>query len=244
MTPSGRARSSSGTLYASMQDYVASRRDKPAVVRTLAKSLQPPRPPPQRAAVQLPDTFGQPVAPASAMPPEAVGSICCNKIPGDNSCLFQAILTAVGDGREPIALRNGPIPDYLESFDDHIFQALLPDGFPTNGSRTQYKEWIRHDHAWGGALELKILSERYYGVQICVVHVPGQPNRRMDKYPEQPPQNVRIYVLYNGTHYDCVMPVADPDGRSHAGLFRADDQNTERKVLDIAPNLEAIMNGP
>jgi len=141
--------------------------------------------------------------------------ICCQKIPGDNSCLFHAVLKAVGDERGPESLRQHAIPDYLSRVPPAYLRAELPDDLLSSSSKEDiqicedYKNWIKLSSSWGGSIEMYILSQFYYGVQICVVNVPAG---TMTLFPEQPPQNIRIYILYNGHHYDCVMPLEAPTG--------------------------------
>jgi len=242
-------RSLSGSLYKSAEDHQKKKKearlaklDEQRLEKQKPKrprSFQPPRAPPPVNQTEMTFPSPPPAKDRVASPVENVGDLCCQKVQGDNSCLFHAILTAVGDCRRvPSELRFGAIQDYLSFVPQDYFAAESDQR-----SREEYKRWIRQPESWGGSLELYILSN-YYGVQICVVHVPGG---GMIPFPAKPlPGNKRIYVLYNGKHYDCVMPVEavveHPErGPGCAGVFKASDKETERKVLDLAPQLGAIM---
>jgi len=210
--------------------------------RTLSERFPgPPAPKPPKPIIILPKppviqtekTFPSPPPGRDSVksPVETVSGICHQKIDRDNSCLFRAILTAVGDSRTTDELRRFVIPDYISYVPQAYFYA--EEGRP---SSDEYKARISDPRAWGGSIELHILSH-FYGVQICVVPVH---NGDMVPYPEVPFQDdLRIYVIYNGTHYDCLMPKEVPEGK--AGVFRANDRDTEQRVIEMRVTLADVM---
>lgn len=187
------------------------------------------------AARGAPDAalFSPPFPELVKSPIETSGEVCCQKIEGDNSCLFRAVSTAVGDVRPPADLRHGAIRDF-----SYIVPQECWDAEET--TREKYVELACEPNFWGGEIELQILS-RYYGVQICAVQLADAPD--MIPYPAEPlPGNKRVYVLYDGKHYDCVMPKEIPEG--YAGVFESSDKETEERVLEMRSALKVIMQSP
>ena len=73
-------------------------------------------------------------------------------------------------------------------------------------------DFIQNPTNWGGALEVKMFSE-IFNVQIACIDVK---TNRVDIYGEDKEYLHRIYLLYNGVHYDPLVfnrdASADPNG--------------------------------
>jgi hypothetical protein len=87
-------------------------------------------------------------------------------MPDDNSCLFRAFATAVlptGDDLsmpELRALVAGAIQEDPEVYTKAVLD-LQPD---------EYCRWIQSPDAWGGAIEMGILSQ-HFDIEICSIDV-------------------------------------------------------------------------
>lgn len=129
--------------------------------------------------------------------------ICRKVVPADNSCLFTSInylmsgvldLNCQKDMRELIAktVRNNPI-----EFNEGIL----------GKSNSAYCDWIRNSTSWGGSIEIIILS-KYYKIEICVVDIR---TCRIDRFGEDCSYPKRIFLLYDGIHFDPIHLVMDDD---------------------------------
>jgi ubiquitin thioesterase OTU1 len=141
------------------------------------------------------------------------------EVDADNSCLFSSIgyLIDRANFNEETALRfRQAIVDYLL---DDKFEANLLDQPKDN-----YIEFIQNPKNWGGALEVKMFSEIF---QIQIVCIDVKTNRA-DIYGEDKNYSQRIYLLYNGIHYDpLVMNLdVDVDSLTDITIFDSNDTNT------------------
>jgi ubiquitin thioesterase OTU1 len=64
----------------------------------------------------------------------------------------------------------------------------------------EYVDWIRRDQSWGGAIELRILSE-YYATEIVIVNAQ---TATLTRFGEDKNYEQRIFVYYDGIHYDGI----------------------------------------
>lgn len=86
-------------------------------------------------------------------------------MPDDNSCLFRAFGTAVlpGDDKTMTELRS-LVASVIQSDPGTYTQVVLeqkPD---------DYCRWIQNSDAWGGAIEMGILS-KHFEIEICSIDV-------------------------------------------------------------------------
>mmetsp|Transcript_77840 Transcript_77840/g.147900 ORF Transcript_77840/g.147900 Transcript_77840/m.147900 type:complete len:272 (-) Transcript_77840:113-928(-) len=224
-TISGKFQSTGGTKYATQTEFQKAQRIKKLDKRLPEKIKKEPRPLPTPKPIEQDAQSLVPIAQAKVqamVAAGAVGNLMLEQVPKDNSCLFSGVLKAVGDDREAAYLRQFAIPDYVDQIPPEDFQAEAG-----GRSRKEYKEWIKLAESWGGFLELYILSRFYYGVQICVVDVQNEEPQKI-LFPERPPTSKkRIYLLYNGVHYD---PIVSESG----GVFSASDMQTEVNVFACA----------
>lgn len=186
-------------------------------------------PPPAPEAGALPP--GVPAPPQRTCPPlapDAVGDLERLVIPADNSCLFNSILTSLqlAEKITPLNLR------------EVVRATILAD--PTRlGAEIQadsgkdslaYADWIAKPDSWGGFIDLHILSG-YLGVQICAICIR---TLRVENFPNEAVGDARIFVLFDGIHYDCIVTV----GGAKAGIFSTKDDLTLSKAVAVALDLQ------
>ena len=64
-----------------------------------------------------------------------------------------------------------------------------------------YCIWILDSSSWGGAIEISILT-KHYAVEIAVVDTQSV---RIDRFGEDQGYSERIYLMYDGIHYDPLV---------------------------------------
>jgi ubiquitin thioesterase OTU1 len=86
-------------------------------------------------------------------------------MPDDNSCLFRAFGTAVlpGDDLSMPELRS-LVAAAIQAQPDIYTQVVLEQ------NPDDYCIWIQTEDAWGGAIELTILSQ-HFDIEICSIDV-------------------------------------------------------------------------
>ncbi|KAJ5469460.1 hypothetical protein N7539_009078 [Penicillium diatomitis] len=150
--------------------------------------------------------------------PEHGGTFVLRVMPDDNSCLFRAVGAAVmGDMDTMVELRS-IVAASIQSNPTEYTAAILgkqPD---------DYCQWIQTESSWGGAIELKILSE-YFNLEICSIDVQ---TLNMFQFNEGAP--TRCIVVYSGIHYDVLALCPSDPPHTRADLFAPDDT----KIFDAA----------
>ncbi|CAG2117001.1 unnamed protein product, partial [Medioppia subpectinata] len=119
-------------------------------------------------------------------------------VPANNSCLFTSVYFALSGGEF-----NDTIGSALRQI---IADTVAADPFAYNEAllgkpNREYCTWILNEEHWGGAIELSILS-KYYGIEIVAVdtqHV------RLNRFGEDMAHDKRIFLIYDGIHYDPLM---------------------------------------
>lgn len=117
-------------------------------------------------------------------------------VDSDNSCLFSCI--AYLNDKENFNENSGMIyrlmiVDYINNND--IKEEIL------GISKADYIQNISENSTWGGAIELKLFSDMFK-IQIASLDVRS---KRIDIFGEIENYKKRIYLLYNGTHYDPLV---------------------------------------
>ncbi|KAL0484786.1 ubiquitin thioesterase [Acrasis kona] len=155
------------------------------------------------------------------------GDMLRRVIPSDNSCLFNAVsyslegpnyktLPRAKSLRQVIAdvVKNDPI-----TFDE----ATLGQ------NPKEYCNWIKKTDSWGGAIELMILS-KFYNIEICAHDIQ---TCRVDRYGQDLTDcNIKIYLLYDGIHYDSMAlnPIKDGPEDIDITLFNKEDTVSDDKA--------------
>lgn len=124
------------------------------------------------------------------------------QIDSDNSCLFNAFSYVYDKNNHndssSLVLRN------------IIAQVISQNPIKYNTSflgksNPEYQEFIINPKKWGGAIELSILSD-YFSVQICTFDIQSL---KRHCFGESIDYQDRVYLLYNGTHYDALVMSMD-----------------------------------
>lgn len=167
-------------------------------------------------------------------------------IDADNSCLFNAVGYLVGGGEDafhafsPMTYRKIIAEAVLK--DPETYSADMLEKPPP-----EYAAWIQNPEKWGGEIELYILS-KHLGVEIVAVDVRtgnlltygsahathGGAGARTGA-----PANKRIYLIYDGVHYDAIA--REKRRYPHAEeitQFASDDTETLEEVRALALSLK------
>lgn len=178
-------------------------------------------PPSEPAAPAAQPSRQQPSAPPQTQPsaddppevasPDHGGTFVLRVMPDDNSCLFRAVGAAVmGDMDTMVELRSivaGSIQGNPTEYNAAIL-GKKPD---------EYCQWIQNEDSWGGAIELKIISE-YFNVEICSIDVQTLNTLQFN---EGAP--TRCIVVYSGIHYDVLALSPSDPPYTHANPFAEGD---------------------
>ena len=133
----------------------------------------------------------------------------------DNSCLFSSIgylLDDKFDENTKLKYRQLLI-NYLENIEIDI--ATL------GTSKESYINSMLNVNTWGGAIELNLFSELY---QTEVVSFDIKSNRA-DIFGQDKNYINRIFVLYNGVHYDPLVMATSEDTNGDIKIFDTSDDN-------------------
>ena len=151
------------------------------------------------------------------------------EVPADNSCLFYSVFFAVhghlsaSDYNEAKKLRV-KIANVVLSNPDKYSEAFL------GRAPTEYAVWIQCDTSWGGGIELSILSENFQ-LEIAAIDIK---TLRVDNYGQIEKYGTRIFLLYDGIHYDPMF--LDPENKSFPlqTIFPTSDDAALVKALQYA----------
>ncbi|KAF3894204.1 OTU-like cysteine protease [Trichophyton interdigitale] len=136
--------------------------------------------------------------------PEHGGTIVLRVMPDDNSCLFRAVGSAVIGTIDTMTELRSIVAQSIQEQPDFYTAAVLekaPD---------DYCRWIQTEDAWGGGIELGILS-KHFDIEICSIDVQ---TLRIDRFNEGRP--TRCVVVYSGIHYDTVALSPSDEPYTHA----------------------------
>lgn len=136
----------------------------------------------------------------SKLPPPPRSSLLSNgtlkirEVPDDNSCLFRAVNGVLSRPHDsPRSLRS-IVRDVVAADPGLYSEAFL------GKSNQAYQQWITSDNAWGGAIELSILSQRFR-IQFAAFDVKTM---RLDRYGEANSFPTVGYLIYDGIHYNYI----------------------------------------
>ena len=114
-------------------------------------------------------------------------------MPDDNSCLFRAVASAVLSDVDAVTEMRSIIAQSIQANRDKYTKAILDNKEPD-----AYCRWIQTADAWGGQIELDILSQ-HFDIEICSIDVQSL---RVDRYNEGAQR--RCFIVYSGIHYDTI----------------------------------------
>jgi ubiquitin thioesterase OTU1 len=130
------------------------------------------------------------------------GSVVKRAVPDDNSCLFHAISLCF---------------DHInvEDLRTLIAKTVLADPINWNEGTLQqkpseYASYIKRTNTWGGSVELCIFSEHYK----CEIFVLDTARQRQNNFGEDKNYGKRIYLVYDGIHYDALVWTSNPNSKA------------------------------
>ena len=138
-------------------------------------------------------------------------------VDADNSCLFASIGYNL-DHRNFSDITGLQyrqlLGQYLENneVDKNMFEV----------PKDQYIDMIQNPSTWGGAVELRLFSDMF---QIEIASIDVQSNR-VDIFGEDNKFPQRIYLLYNGVHYDPLVMSYTEDTGDDITSFESDDNTS------------------
>ena len=150
----------------------------------------------------------------------------------DNSCLFSSIAYLLNrqDFNENSALiYRLEIIDYLKN--NNVDESLL--GYP----KDEYIEKISDSNTWGGGIELNIFSN-IFKIQIASMDVQSG---RVDIFGETKNYDKRIYIVYNGVHYDPLV-YNENESSGHDTDLTIFNSNDDTKLIMFKDYVESIRN--
>ncbi|KAI1943389.1 ubiquitin-specific protease otu1 [Ophidiomyces ophidiicola] len=158
------------------------------------------------AVAGAPPAQSAPDEPPEIASPEHGGTVVLRVMPDDNSCLFRAVGNAVLGAMDAVTELRSVVAQTIQDQPETYSPAVL------ERPRDEYCRWIQTADAWGGGIELSILS-KHFDVEICSIDVQ---TLRVDRFNDGRP--TRCIVVYSGIHYDGVAlsPSAPPFTRAHA----------------------------
>ncbi|RMY68126.1 hypothetical protein D0863_07329 [Hortaea werneckii] len=163
--------------------------------------------------------------------PQLEGVMVLRVMPDDNSCMFRALSTAVlGSALDGMTELRSVVAQTIQAKPD-FFTAGMLEKEPSD-----YCRWITREDAWGGGIELSILSE-HFDIEICSINVQ---DLRVDTFNEGRP--TRCILVYSGIHYDvlAVTPFAGADPGMDRKVFqvlRLDGEEMDGGALEAAKEL-------
>lgn len=156
-------------------------------------------------------------------------------VPDDNSCLFRAVAFVLKQLLGGIEL----LPEELREL---VAQAVAADPWTYNDAvlgktNEEYQDWIKRPTSWGGAIELGIFAN-HFGVQIASFDVR---TTRMDVFGEAAAYPSRVYLCYDGIHYDPLALRSHPDESTDDLLtvFPSSDGESEALAAELIQTLHA-----
>ena len=156
-------------------------------------------------------------------------------MPDDNSCLFRAFNSAFFGTMDNMYELRSIIAQYIQSNPD-IYPEVVLDQKPD-----EYCRWIQTQDAWGGSIELDILS-KHFEVEICSIDVQ---TLRVDRYNDGMP--TRCILVYSGIHYDTIA--LSPSDPPHQQAYAPPEFDTkifdalDDVVLQAAIELCTVLQG-
>jgi len=185
------------------------------------KPISPSQPPPSN-----PIPSSQPPPSNSSAPgfiSVADGSVIRRVIPDDNSCLFHAISYVLENkANNKVSFLRNLISKEIASDPISYNEGILGQNPAT------YQKWIKQDNSWGGSVELNILA-KHYRTEIMAYDIT---RKRGNLFAEDQGYSSRVYLIYDGIHYDClvwnILP-SQPSPDFDVTIFNPKDASVEKE---------------
>ena len=209
------------------QDYASSSSQAPATKPTSGTKA------PSTNLLSL-DRKASPEDPPELPMPARASTLLIRVMPDDNSCLFRAFGSAFFGAMDNMHELRSVIAQSIQA-DPDTYSAVVLEKSPDD-----YCRWIQSPDAWGGQIELDILS-KHFGIGICSIDVQ---TLRVDRYNETQP--TRCILVYSGIHYDVIA--LSPSDFPHEKAYAPPEFDTkifevgDDEVLDTAVELCRLLN--
>lgn len=152
------------------------------------------------------------------------------EVPANNSCLFVSVhFCLTGEIQEKCPQLRNLIAETVQSDPITYNEGFL--GKPNN----VYQKWIRNEDHWGGGIELAILSS-YYEIEIVAVDTQ---NERLNRFGEDKNYPRRIFLIFDGIHYDPLVVHSNDMDNPLQTNFSSDDIIVIEMALDVARKAKA-----
>ena len=166
--------------------------------------------------------------------PTHSGTLILRIMPDDNSCLFRAFNSAFFGAMDNMQELRSIIAQTIQAQPD-AYPAVVLEKDPD-----EYCRWIQTGDAWGGAIELDILS-RHFDIEICSIDVQ---TLRVDHFNEG--RSSRCILVYSGIHYDTIALSPSDPPYEHAfappefdtKVFEASDDEVLEKAVELCKVLQ------
>jgi ubiquitin thioesterase OTU1 len=148
------------------------------------------------------------------------------EVDADNSCLFSSIAYLI----DRTNYNEFSSIKYREMIVNHLINNEF-DSSLLDQPKKDYINYIQNPTNWGGALEVKMFSD-IFQIQIICIDVK---TNRADIFGEDIGYPQRIYLLYNGIHYDPLVMNIDVsyDSITDITIFNSNDD----KVFELMKSL-------
>jgi ubiquitin thioesterase OTU1 len=153
-------------------------------------------------------------------------------IDADNSCMFNALGYLIKkDKSKTGSLYREIIADTIRSDDTYSADIL---GQPIE----DYAKWILNPDKWGGEIEMSILANHLH-IEIAAIDIE---TGHLYIYGEGMKFNSRVYLLYDGIHYDAIISEKtsednQPDEKDDITIFYSSDTLVVKQVEILASEL-------
>jgi ubiquitin thioesterase OTU1 len=87
--------------------------------------------------------------------------------------------------------------------------------------KNEYIDKIINPNSWGGGIEIKLFSEMF---QIEIASIDTQSNR-IDIFGQNKNYTNRIFIIYNGIHYDPLVMATTENQKDDLCIFDVDDDH-------------------
>ena len=172
-------------------------------------------------------------APELPLPTHA-STLILRIMPDDNSCLFRAFNSAFFGAMDNMQELRSIIAQTIQT-QPEAYPAVVLEKDPDD-----YCRWIQTSDAWGGAIELDVLS-RHFDIEICSIDVQ---TLRVDRFNEGRPS--RCILVYSGIHYDTIALSPSDPPYEHAfappefdtKVFEASDAGVLEKAVELCQVLQ------
>ena len=175
------------------QDAISTQEPSTFSCNNLKKSPSPASVTPQKPSSLSRKQTTKEMDPPELAVPTHEATMILRIMPDDNSCLFRAFNTAFfGSDMDNVVELRSIIAQCIQA-DPNTYSAAVLDQKPDD-----YCRWIQTSDAWGGSIELGILS-KHFDIEICSIDVQRV---RVDYYNQG--MATRCILVYSGIHYDTI----------------------------------------